>query len=50
MPHKLPYLRESSAHPFQGSLGPKNQVRIRINGALDVYAKSETTISLSVGS
>ena len=43
------YLRESSAHPFQGFLGPKNQVCIRINGALDVCAKLETTISLSVG-
>ena len=46
----IPYLRESSAHPFQGFLGPKNRVRIRIDGALDAHAKSETTISLSVES
>ena len=33
---KIPYLHESSAHPFRGFLGPKNQVRIRINnGTLD---------------
>ena len=47
---KVPYLHESSAHPFQGFLGPKNRVRIRINGALDAQAKSETMISLLVGS
>ena len=46
----IPYLHESSAHPFRGFLGPKNQVRIRIDGALDVHAKSETTILLSVRS
>ena len=43
---KLPYLRESSVHPFRGFLGPKNWVRIRIDGALDAHTKSETTISL----
>ena len=46
----IPYLRESSAHLFQGFLHPKNRVRIRINGALDAHARSETTISLSVAS
>ena len=46
----LPYLHESSAHPFRGLLGPKNRVHIRINGALDAHTKSETTILLSVGS
>ena len=46
----LPYLRESSAHPFRGFLDAKNWVRIRIDGALDARAKSETTILLSVGS
>ena len=45
----LPYLCESSAHSFWGFLGPKNQVRIRIDGALDAHKKSETTISLLVG-
>ena len=44
------YLRESSVHPFRGFLGHKNHVRIRIDGALDMHAKLETTISLSVGS
>ena len=44
------YLRESSAHPFWGFLHAKNRVRIRIDGALDVHTKSETTISLLVGS
>jgi hypothetical protein len=33
--NKLLYLHESSAHPFRGFLGPKNQARIRFNGALD---------------
>ena len=47
---EVPYLRESSVHPFQGFLGPKNWVCIRISGALDAHAKSETMISLSVGS
>ena len=47
---KIPYLREASAHPFWCFLGPKNWVHIRIDGALDAHAKSETTISLSVGS
>ena len=47
---ELPYLRESSAHPFRGFLGPKNRVRIKIDAALDARTKSETTISLSVGS
>ena len=37
-------------HPFRGFLRPKNQVRIKIDGALDVHAKSETTISLLIGS
>ena len=46
---RLPYLCESSAHPFRGFLGPKNRVRIRIKGTLDAHAKSETMISLSVG-
>ena len=46
----LPYLCKSSAHPFRGFLGPKNRVRIRIDAALDVHAKSETTILLLVGS
>ena len=46
----LLYLRESSVHPFRGFLGPKNRVLIRIDGALDAHAKSETMISLSVGS
>ena len=46
----MPYLRESSAHPFRGFLSPKNRVRIRIDGALDAHTKSETTISLSVES
>ena len=46
----VPYLRESSVHPFRGFLGPKNRVHIRIDGALDAHAKSETTISLSVRS
>ena len=46
----IPYLHKSSAHPFRGFLGPKNRVHIRIDGALDTHAKSETTISLSVGS
>ena len=46
----LPYLSKSSALPFQGFLGPKNQMRIRIDGALDAHAKLETTISLLVGS
>ena len=48
-PH-VPYLCKSSAYPFRGFLGPKNRVRIRIDGALDAHAKSETVISLSVGS
>ena len=39
---------KSSVNAFRGFLGSKNQVRIRIDGALDVDAKSETTISLSV--
>ena len=47
---KLLYLRESSAHPFRGFVCPKNQVCIRIDGALDAHAKSETMISLSIGS
>ena len=48
--HKhIPYLCKSSVHPFQGFLGPKNQVRIRIYGTLDAHAKSETMILLSVG-
>ena len=47
---ELPYLRESSAHPFRGFLGPKNRARIKIDAALDARTKSETTISLSVGS
>ena len=47
---KLPYLRESSVHPFQGFMSPKNQVHIRIDGALDAHAKLETTISLPVRS
>ena len=46
----VPYLRKSSAHPFRGFLDPKNRVRITIDGALDAHAKSETMISLSVGS
>jgi hypothetical protein len=49
IPNNIPYLRESSAHPFRGFLGPKTRVRIRIDGALDAHTKSETTISLSVG-
>ena len=44
------YLRKSSAHPFRGFLGPKNWVRIRIDGTLDAHAKSETMISLLVRS
>ena len=48
--YEIRYLRESSVHPSQGFLGPKNWVRIRIDGALDAHAKSETMISLSVGS
>ncbi len=48
--HNILYLHESSEHPFRGFLGPKNQVRIRIDGALDAHAESETMISLSVGS
>ena len=47
--YQIPYLRKSSAHPFWGFLRPKNRVRIRIDDAQDVHAKSETTISLSVG-
>ena len=39
-----------SAHPFRGCLGPQNRVHIRIDGALNAHAKSETTTSLSVGS
>ena len=35
---------------FEVFLGPKNRVHIRIDGALDTRAKSETTISLSVRS
>ena len=50
MTGKILYLRESSAHPFRGFLSPKNWVHIRIDGTLDARAKSETTISLSVGS
>ena len=46
----LPYLRESNTHPFWGFLGPKNWVHIRIDGALNVHAKSETTILLLGGS
>ena len=46
----LPYLRESSANPFQGFLCPKNRVRFRISGALDARAKLESMILLSVGS
>ena len=46
----IPYLHNSSVHPFRGFLGPKKRVRIRIDGALDAHAKLETTISLSVGS
>ena len=40
--YQTPYLRESIARPFRGFLGPKNRVRIRIDGALDVHTKSET--------
>ena len=47
---QLLYLRESSVHPFGGFLSPKNRVYIRIDGILDAHAKSETMISLSVGS
>ena len=47
---QLPYLHESSAHPFQGFLGPKDRVHIRIDGALNVHVKPEITISLSVRS
>ena len=39
-PQELPYLRESIAHPFRCFLRPKNRVHIRIDGALDVHAKS----------
>ena len=35
---------------FEVFLGPKNQVCIRMDAALDVHAKSEITISLLVGS
>ena len=45
----LPYLRESSAQPYQGFLDPKNRVRISIDDTLDAHAKSETTILLLVG-
>ena len=34
---------------FEVFLGPKNRVRIKIDGALDAHTKSETMISLSVG-
>ena len=47
--YDIPYLRKSSARPFWGFLGPKNQVRIRIDGTLDAHAKLEPTISLLVG-
>ena len=45
---KILYLHEPSVHPFWRFLGPKNWVCIRIDGALDARAKSETTISLLV--
>ena len=48
--YNIPYLCESSAHRFRGFLDPKNRVHIRIDGTLHVHAKSETTISLLVGS